>query len=329
MPHAAGPIAIRTTSPWGLTVSAYLVRDRGTVALIDSGFPSRIDVTLEALAAVDVTPQDVDLVVYTHSHIDHMGGGIAFESQLPNAEHVFWEGTVPASTNYHTYYDSLPSWTGWLRDALPPSAERDRVVKMFEGGEGTRYGTGELPRRRPVAFGEAVQVGGLKLECVDARGHDPFHVAWYEREHGWMFTGDVLMRLPTPILPVLRDDLGAYRQTLRRLRSFEADVFFPGHGRPRSDFHASVAWSEAHVRSHFDRVAGALSDGPVDVTAISVGMDAPAMSVAAATRRAFIDIGVLLAQMEELAERGLVRRRDDRLWERTGALPTYDALYGS
>ena len=85
-------------------VNAFLVRLPGTTILVDTGMghdPEEADSghLLERLGAAGVTPEQVDLVLITHFHLDHLGGLLnpdgtrAFPRAklcLPRAEHDLW-----------------------------------------------------------------------------------------------------------------------------------------------------------------------------------------------------------------------------------------------
>lgn len=71
-----------------LALNCLLVRDRGTVVLVDTGYGAKLSAKehdifgldarrpglAAALAALGVAPEDVDVVVNTHLHGDHCGG---------------------------------------------------------------------------------------------------------------------------------------------------------------------------------------------------------------------------------------------------------------
>ena len=40
---------------------------------------------------------------------------------------------------------------------------------------------------------EVVEAGGVRLEVVETPGHSPDHVCFFERERGWLFTGDLFL----------------------------------------------------------------------------------------------------------------------------------------
>src|SRR5204862_4864776 len=85
--------------PWNLPFFAFLVVTGGVTVVVDTGvgppggadpfLPERQGRLPDELAAAGVAPPDVDLVVLTHLHVDHVGwtmaGGRTF---FPNARYV-------------------------------------------------------------------------------------------------------------------------------------------------------------------------------------------------------------------------------------------------
>src|SRR4051812_21570679 len=51
----------------------YLVEDDGRVCVVDAGVPSSWDSLQEALKEIGRGPEDVDALVLTHAHFDHVG----------------------------------------------------------------------------------------------------------------------------------------------------------------------------------------------------------------------------------------------------------------
>ncbi len=316
---------LRTTSNWGLTVNAYLVRSKGALALIDSGFPQQLEDTVWALRELGIETSELDKILYTHTHVDHMGGGVALADGT-DVEHVFWEGSVPALTNYHEFYEALPRWKDWLAEELTAGAHRDTILSIFgTSGPRRRVGSGDLRNATPVAFGQSVDVGERRFECIDGRGHDPYHAAWLERPRGWLFSGDVVLRNPTPILPVLKDDLTAYRATLDRWKDEVAphvDKLVPGHGRIVDDFAAALETSRSHVRSLYESVAERLDGGrEFDPTELAGELLGPSPT---SIRRAFVLFGAVASQLTELEDLGFVERATPTTWRATQELPEYD-----
>ncbi len=97
-------------APIPIGVTAHLLQGGGRTILIDAGTSDLFGPTLgrlaAGLAALGVAPEDIDTVLLTHMHPDHLGGMIAGDAvAFPNAEvrlHaadlVFWTDEAIAST---------------------------------------------------------------------------------------------------------------------------------------------------------------------------------------------------------------------------------------
>ena len=313
---------LRTTSSWGLTVNAFLIRRPGVVALIDSGFPKQLADTRWALSELGLTVDDLDQILYTHSHVDHMGAGIVLADEC-DVEHVFWEGTVPATANYHDYYLELPAWSDWLGEELTEGPTRSAILSIFTGPGQLGLGSGDLRNATAVPFGGSVSIGDLKLECIDGRGHDPFHVGWVIRDRGWLFSGDVVLRNPTPLLPVLRDDITAYRRTLTKWTHEYGGLtkLLPGHGRDLEDVAGAIRKSSNDLVELYETVKrGFGTTGLFDPTDVATDLLGPSPT---SIRRAFITFGAVLSQLYELELLGLVQRDSATTWRVIRALPDY------
>ncbi len=94
------------TGAFALPVASWVVRSNGRIILIDSaygndkerpGYPDadRLDTPyLERLKAVGVLPEDVDIVLCTHLHIDHVGWNTRLQDgrwvpTFPNARYIW------------------------------------------------------------------------------------------------------------------------------------------------------------------------------------------------------------------------------------------------
>jgi glyoxylase-like metal-dependent hydrolase (beta-lactamase superfamily II) len=84
--------ALDTTEEWRLPVNVVLIRGAGTTVLVDAGLgpeprtfmPGAGARLHDELARVGSSPAEVDLVVHTHLHVDHVG----WDGTFPNARYV-------------------------------------------------------------------------------------------------------------------------------------------------------------------------------------------------------------------------------------------------
>jgi glyoxylase-like metal-dependent hydrolase (beta-lactamase superfamily II) len=96
-------------NPFKLHVQVMLLRWRGQYVLIDAGCGTAYGPTLgkmgERLRAINVTPDDINAVIFTHLHPDHIAGAIDAQTRqvaFPKArffvqktEFDFWKGDAP------------------------------------------------------------------------------------------------------------------------------------------------------------------------------------------------------------------------------------------
>jgi glyoxylase-like metal-dependent hydrolase (beta-lactamase superfamily II) len=96
--HAAHPKLVSVAGTWRLHVRCTLIRLHGRTILVDTGVgailsPAWFGATgrlLHELGSMGVTRADVDTVILTHVHDDHIGGTVTHRRELafPNARHV-------------------------------------------------------------------------------------------------------------------------------------------------------------------------------------------------------------------------------------------------
>jgi glyoxylase-like metal-dependent hydrolase (beta-lactamase superfamily II) len=160
------------TGEWVLEFRCYLLRDRsGRTVLVDTGIggtdslaagwapvPGRLP---EELAAAGTAPDEIDVVVITHVHSDHVSGTVlGGVPAFPNARHVLQRAEV--------------EWaSGAVRErVLGPLGERVQVVDGdVEVVPGIRviHTPGHTPGHQVVRVGDLVLTGDLVLHAVQLK----------------------------------------------------------------------------------------------------------------------------------------------------------------
>lgn len=317
-PDADGIRRIRLSSASGLTVNVHLIEVGGTRVLFDSGFQHTSAELLAGLDDCGLRPEDIDAMFFTHSHEDHMGGAVALADRLPFATYG-WRHTRAAQGDWYAFYEALPRWDEWLSLTLPDGPRNDFILAASRSRPRRPFrasGDGSLPRFVGVDFGEEVRVGPLRFVCIDARGHDPFHAAWMEPDRGWLFSGDVVLDVPTPILPPLHDEFTTYAQTLERFaRDVRATRLFPGHGRSTNDVAGAIARSLGWVEQVREATAKGLDAGNLDPFDVVVDMLGVPHSPGE-LRRAIVHLGNVHSHLLELAAADEAWCDESRRWFR-------------
>lgn len=326
-----GYTRIRLTSPSELVVNAWLLRHDGQCVLFDTGFSHTIDQLEAGLAELGLGVEDLDGVVYTHTHIDHMGGGVALNDRLQCPNYV-WRGTHPDFLNrYYDTQEALALAGDWIAEFLPqspPNAARVQEVLSVPEGPIRCGGSGALDRVQFIDFEQEITLAGRRFRCVDARGHDIYHAAWLDLDTNTLISGDVILRVPTPIMPHMYDNLLQWLATLDRWeRTLDAPRMLPGHGLSTALFGASIERSRLVVQRLYESAQECLADGlpvdPVEIIELYAGHDRSRYA-----QRFAVQIATLGSLLQELAHRGYLRALESKHWVEVRALPSWETLLG-
>jgi glyoxylase-like metal-dependent hydrolase (beta-lactamase superfamily II) len=256
-PEAGLRLTLEIDWPPG-TVACYLVDGPETV-LIDAGTPDQDTAFRDRLAAHDCDPGDVDHLLVTHPHVDHIG-------EVPT---LLAEGdpTVYAPTGVRERFARDPDELAdrVRRNATAagfPKSQRERAVEMAV--ESLERNSDLLDPSVVDAWidpGDTTDVGGLEVDAVHVPGHQADHLA-YSTEVGGkrvLFAGDMATE---PFRSVVihdglddghRDAFDAFYTALDRLAALEVDRVSPGHGPVHDDLPAVL---ERDRRSLDDRLDG-------------------------------------------------------------------------
>lgn len=211
--------------PAGVT----LIRNGEGVSLIDSGIDAAVvdGCIVPALAQLGLAPDDLDFVLCTHCHGDHIGGHARLRELAPRAKFgVFAAG---AEKLRRPLFYSREIRAKFPAESPAPPAVLDGVEPDFliEAGE---------------------TVAGLRL--IPAPGHDSDAVAFFEPEKRLLVTGDSVQGNGTWGQGIaLYMDRAAYRDTLMRLMALNAEVLVAGH---RFEPFPPVLLGEEKVRSFLE-----------------------------------------------------------------------------
>ena len=223
----------------------FIVGDEGVV-VYDTG--TSLEVGQDALAALrEHTDEPIVAVIYSHGHLDHVGGVRAFvpaggEASIPIYANRRWPHYRTEQAIQKTPLRGLYQMGG----ALPPGAAG---VVGNGGGPVFRMGTpGFLPPTVLVDDELDVELAGVKIRLFHAPGDvDDGLAAWLPEERV-LLAGDayypMFPALSTPRFDRHRD---AWRnlETLDRFRTLGAEHVVPGHlwvisGREEVDQHLTA-----------------------------------------------------------------------------------------
>jgi glyoxylase-like metal-dependent hydrolase (beta-lactamase superfamily II) len=197
-------------------VWAYLLEIDGRFTLIDAGIAGQAWRFESTLKASGFNVSDIDQIVLTHCHLDHVGT-VAELQRL-----------TEATTMAHRL--DAPVIRG--ESPVPPAILSEAEQRLMEQlGEGLP----EAPSARvdrELEDGDTVDIGGEAL-VVHVPGHTDGSIALYVPKYGLLFTGDAVASVgQRPIVGVFNVDPKRARESFRRLAELEYQTACCGHGPP-------------------------------------------------------------------------------------------------
>ena len=234
-------------SPMTMDGTITYVVGRGIVAIIDPGSadPSHLD----TLAGVAGEARRAVIIV-THDHPDHSTGALELA-----------ERTGAALLGGHAGRESGRGTAGVRK---PGPGSDTGSVRKSTGGAARAAGGGLL------ADGASVETDEGKLVIVRTPGHAPDHISLHWPAASAIFCGDLMMGgSDTAVVAAPEGELGAYLDSLERLRSLDASVIYPAHGPPFTDPDEAIDRYVEHRQDRLRQVQAALDAGARDVGKIT------------------------------------------------------------
>jgi glyoxylase-like metal-dependent hydrolase (beta-lactamase superfamily II) len=156
---------------------------------------------------------------------------------------------------------------------------------------------------RALADGDRVTGADVGLEVVHTPGHAPDHICLWAAGARALFTGDMLVKGSTVMIPAGRGGhLGEYLRSLTRLASLGAAIAYPGHGAVIDDPDALIAEYLAHRQLREDQVLACLARGVEDVDAMVETIYPDVSAAVRPAARVTVE-----AHLEKLREEGRLR----------------------
>lgn len=255
--------------------------------------------------------EDVDVVLLTHQHYDHVGLAeqVVARSGAKVVGHRTLAGWMAAGDGGREADDAFAAELMLLHGVAPATVadlrERVRAYRRF----------GSYPHVDvPLEDGDTVDLGGVVLRALHRPGHSPSDTLFVHEESGIAIVGDHLLPKisSNPILHRPLDHEGGVRDRPRTLVGYLASMqatapleltrCIPGHGGEFSDHRALVA---RRVREHEERkeqIHDELAGGPL--TAFQIG---EAFWPGLPVDQTFLAISEVLGHVDLLVAEGRVR----------------------
>lgn len=166
--------------------------------LIDPGHLQHFQHVESGLKTLNLTTQDIDLVLCTHAHPDHLEGVQIFKrAGVKFGLH---------GKDWALVQDMIP------RLGAAANIDADYLSPDFFLDEGDLH------------------VDGIHLEVLHTPGHSPGSICFFWLLHKALISGDLVFREGIGRTDLPGGDSGALKQSIQKTASLTAELLLPGHG---------------------------------------------------------------------------------------------------
>ena len=310
----AGIRVLRIPTPFQVgRVNPYLLEDE-PLTLIDSGPNSgkALDELERQLQALGHRIEDLDLVIITHQHIDHLGL-VDIVAKRSGAEVAALDQLAPFVENFgaDAERDDEEAAVLMLRHGI--SEEVVRALRQVTGS--FRAWGSRAHVARPLDDGETIELRDRRLEVQHRPGHSPSDTVFWDADRRILIAADHLIKhiSSNPLISRPLDGsaertqaLVTYLESLRRTRELPAEIVLAGHGEPITDHAALIDERFKLHQRRAEKLYRLIAEQP------RTGHElAQALWGDVAVTQAFLTLSEVIGHVDLLVNAGHVREVDD------------------
>jgi glyoxylase-like metal-dependent hydrolase (beta-lactamase superfamily II) len=321
---AAGIHRLAVPTPFAVgRVNCYLLTG-DPLTLVDTGPNSgtSLDFLERALAECGVRIEDIELIVFTHQHMDHEGL-LKILARRSGAEVAAFAPLVPWIADYRASTAGDDAYAQSVMSASGIPDDVNALLAVLAAGMHAYGSSGTITR--PLSDGDALTMGGREFSVHHRPGHSPSDLVFHHAESGLLIGGDhLLARISSNALiqrPLDGNTAGPrptplidYCRSLRATGEMSVSQVLTGHGEIITDHKALIETRLADVDRRARKILGLVTDRPLTPHEI-----AREMWGEIAIKQAYLTLSEVLGHLDLLLENNTVKETDTDGVSRFGA----------
>jgi len=289
-------------------VNCYLLEGE-PLTLIDAG--PRSEKSLRGLesgvAAAGYRLEDIELMVATHQHIDHIGQ-ISTVTERSGAEVAAIDLSVARLANFKWGSEREDQMAVDLMVRYGVPGDIANVLKEVTAS--FRELGGPVTVNHPFAAGQSLMMGSRRYETFHRPGHSPSDTIFWDAERGLLFGGDHLLShiSSNPLISKPLDDspgrtrsLVNYRESLRETAKMPVQIMLSGHGLAITDHAGLIRKRLASQDRRTEKIYSLVAEGHLTPHGI-----ASAIWGDIALTQAYLTLSEVIGHLDILVESGRV-----------------------
>ena len=218
-------------------IICYLIRGKERSLLIDTAF-NHDDCERALMSQLDelgVKIEDTDIFI-THKHIDHCG----LIGRLSRPQNKIYASVADKvliddyQTPYH--FKRITTYLSLLGIPAQYKLHADKHVSLL-------MKSCRLVDITALSEGDELNVGDFRLQVIEIPGHSPGHLALWEPDKRYLFSGDHILGDISPNITAWdleTDYLKQYIDSLKKVRAMPVRKLFPAHRAAPDDINVRI-----------------------------------------------------------------------------------------
>ena len=260
------------------TVNSYLLKG-DCVALVDTG--ENTDKSYEALSAAlknsKLTVQDIDEIIITHAHVDHIGmtGRIVEESgavvKVSDLVHPWAMDHMKMLTEREAVIDTT------MAGLMPPATMEFFRTYYEDFKKGMLKAWSTIPNSKIQVFNHdegIVSIAGKEWKTVYCPGHSSTQSCFYKEDTRQFLSADMLLKVtPTPVIEPLADgsmertrSIFQLLESYDKLRKMDFSMVYPGHYELIEDHISYIDHQVKRIHERKEETLGLINSGITDMS---------------------------------------------------------------
>jgi len=256
---------------------------------------SKLTIGLLDRDGIDIS--DINTVIISHTHADHMGAIAHFKSLNPTITIIDHEEDAQ-------YLSDNRRLNHIFESDLIPRYFPDKSFNVLDFYKAF-CPISEAKSDRTVVEGDILDCGDYTFEVLHTPGHHPGHISLYESNLRALFVGD-MVGMEIPFYNSRSGGVEGYLNSLKKYRNLEIDLILPSHGELIYNPYEVLSEIKKKIMSREERIVSALSKSPNTFHELLPTLFRnPALFV-------FPGIGILSSHLDKLKNEGRIRQEGQK-----------------